>query len=83
MRGYVFQFREVFQEMPMLLDGALTTLHISALTLLFSLVVGILGALCRIVDSYHFLLEVPRKLSLHSGVLNSFIQYHYASFVLR
>jgi polar amino acid transport system permease protein len=47
MRGYVFQFREVFQEMPMLLDGALTTLHISALTLLFSFVVGILGALCR------------------------------------
>jgi polar amino acid transport system permease protein len=47
MRGYVFQFREVFQELPMLLDGALTTLHISVLTLLFSLVVGTIGALCR------------------------------------
>ena len=47
MHGYVFQFREVFQEMPMLLDGALTTLHISILTLLLSFVVGTLGALCR------------------------------------
>jgi polar amino acid transport system permease protein len=47
MRGYVFQFREVFQELPMLLDGAITTLHISVLTLVFSLVVGIIGALCR------------------------------------
>jgi polar amino acid transport system permease protein len=48
MRGYVFQFREIFQELPMLLDGALTTLHISILTLLLSLVVGTVGALCRI-----------------------------------
>jgi polar amino acid transport system permease protein len=47
MRGYVFQFREVFQELPMLLDGAITTLHISILTLVFSLIVGIIGALCR------------------------------------
>ncbi len=31
----------------MLVDGALTTLHISILTLLFSLVVGTIGALCR------------------------------------
>jgi len=31
----------------MLLDGALTTLHISVLTLFFSLVVGTIGALCR------------------------------------
>jgi len=48
MHGYVFQFGEVFRELPMLLDGALTTLHISALTLLFSLVVGTIGSLCRI-----------------------------------
>jgi polar amino acid transport system permease protein len=47
MHGYVFQFREVFQELPMLLDGALTTLHISILTLVFSFVVGTIGALCR------------------------------------
>ena len=47
MRGYVFQFREVFQELPMLLDGAITTLHISILTLVLSLIVGIIGALCR------------------------------------
>jgi polar amino acid transport system permease protein len=47
MHGYVFQFGEVFRELPMLLDGALTTLHISILTLLISLVVGTLGALCR------------------------------------
>jgi len=31
----------------MLLDGALTTLHISLLTLFFSFIVGTLGALCR------------------------------------
>ncbi|HEX7629370.1 MAG TPA: ABC transporter permease subunit, partial [Candidatus Methylomirabilis sp.] len=31
----------------MLLDGALTTLHISILTLFFSFVVGTAGALCR------------------------------------
>lgn len=47
MHGYVFQFGEVFRELPMLLDGALTTLHISVLTLAFSLVVGTIGALCR------------------------------------
>ncbi len=47
MHGYVFQFRPVFQALPMLLDGALTTLHISILTLFFSFVVGTAGALCR------------------------------------
>ncbi len=47
MHGYVFQFRDVWAELPALLDGALTTLHISALTLLLSFVVGTLGALCR------------------------------------
>jgi polar amino acid transport system permease protein len=47
MHGYVFQFRPVFQDFPMLLDGALTTLHISILTLFFSFVVGTAGALCR------------------------------------
>ena len=47
MHGYVFQFGEIFRELPMLLDGALTTLHLSILTLLISLVVGTAGALCR------------------------------------
>jgi len=47
MHGYVFQFRPVFQELPMLLDGALTTLHLSGLTLLLSALLGTLGALCR------------------------------------
>jgi polar amino acid transport system permease protein len=47
MHGYVFQFRPVFQDLPMLLDGALTTLHISILTLFFSFVLGTAGALCR------------------------------------
>jgi His/Glu/Gln/Arg/opine family amino acid ABC transporter permease subunit len=46
--GYVFQFRLVFQEFPSLLEGALTTLHLSVLTLLLSLVVGTLGAVCRL-----------------------------------
>jgi polar amino acid transport system permease protein len=46
--GYVFQFRLVFQELPSLLEGAVTTLHLSLLTLLLSLVVGTAGALCRL-----------------------------------
>jgi polar amino acid transport system permease protein len=46
--GYVFQFRLVFQEFPTLLEGALTTLHLSLLTLLFSLIVGTVGALGRL-----------------------------------
>jgi polar amino acid transport system permease protein len=46
--GYVFQFRLVFQEFPSLLGGALTTIHLSLLTLLLSLAVGILGAVCRL-----------------------------------
>jgi len=48
MHGYVFQFRPVFQQLPMLLDGALTTLHISLLTLFFSFALGTAGALCRL-----------------------------------
>ncbi len=47
MHGYVFQFRDVWAELPALLDGALTTLHISILTLLLSFAVGTVGALCR------------------------------------
>ncbi len=48
MPGYVFQFRLVFQEFPTLLEGALLTIHLSLLTLLFSLIVGTVGALCRL-----------------------------------
>jgi polar amino acid transport system permease protein len=48
MHGYVFQFRPVFQELPLLLSGALMTLHISFLTLVFSILVGTIGALCRL-----------------------------------
>jgi polar amino acid transport system permease protein len=48
MHGYVFQFREIFAELPLLLSGALVTIHISVLTLFFSLLVGIAGALCRL-----------------------------------
>ncbi|HEV8673579.1 MAG TPA: amino acid ABC transporter permease [Methylomirabilota bacterium] len=48
MPGYVFQFGLVFQELPTLLDGALTTLHLSLLTLLGSLVVGTFGAMGRL-----------------------------------
>jgi polar amino acid transport system permease protein len=46
--GYVFQFRLVFQELPLLLDGAWLTLHLSLLTLGLSLVVGTVGALARL-----------------------------------
>ena len=48
MPGYVFQFRLVFQEFPSLLEGALTTVHLSLLTLLLSLIIGTAGALCRL-----------------------------------
>lgn len=48
MHGYVFQFRPVFHELPLLFDGALVTLHLSVLTLCLSLVVGTIGALCRL-----------------------------------
>lgn len=48
MPGYVFQFRLVFQELPSLLEGAWTTIHLSLLTLLGSLIVGTLGAVCRL-----------------------------------
>jgi His/Glu/Gln/Arg/opine family amino acid ABC transporter permease subunit len=46
--GYVFQFRLVFQEFPSLLGGALTTIHLSLLTLVLSLIIGTIGAMCRL-----------------------------------
>jgi polar amino acid transport system permease protein len=51
MPGYVFQFRLVFQEFPSLLDGAWLTIHLSLLTLVGSLVIGTLGAVCRLSAS--------------------------------
>ena len=48
MHGYVFQFRPVFRELPLLLSGALVTLHISILTLFFGFIIGTIGALCRL-----------------------------------
>jgi polar amino acid transport system permease protein len=48
MHGYVFQFRPVLDHLPLLLDGACATLQISVLTLILSLLVGTLGALCRL-----------------------------------
>ena len=48
MPGYVFQVRLVFQQFPSLLEGALTTVHLSLLTLLLSLIIGTAGALCRL-----------------------------------
>ena len=48
MHGYVFQFRPVFHELPLLLSGALVTIHISILALFLSFIVGTIGALCRL-----------------------------------
>ena len=59
MHGYVFQFRPVFQELPLLLSGALVTIHISILALCFSFIVGTIGALCRL--SRFRWLSVPAK----------------------
>jgi polar amino acid transport system permease protein len=59
MHGYVFQFRPIFQELPLLLSGALVTIHISVLALFFSFIVGTIGALCRL--SRFRWLSVPAK----------------------
>jgi polar amino acid transport system permease protein len=59
MHGYVFQFRPIFQELPLLLSGALVTIHISILTLFFSFIVGTIGALCRL--SRYRWLSTPAK----------------------
>jgi polar amino acid transport system permease protein len=59
MHGYVFQFRPIFQELPLLLSGALVTIHISILALFFSFIVGTIGALCRL--SRFRWLSVPAK----------------------
>ena len=45
--NYRFNFRDVFANFDMLLEGALLTLQLSAITMLFGLVLGILGALAR------------------------------------
>ena len=44
---YRFNFRDVLAQFDMLLDGALLTLQLSAVTMLFGLLIGILGALAR------------------------------------
>jgi His/Glu/Gln/Arg/opine family amino acid ABC transporter permease subunit len=59
MHGYVFQFRPVLRELPLLLSGALVTIHISIFALFFSFIVGTIGALCRL--SRFRWLSVPAK----------------------
>jgi len=44
---YRFNFRDVFQNIDMLVDGALLTLQLSAVTMAFGLLLGIVGALAR------------------------------------
>lgn len=44
---YRFNFRDVLAQFDMLLDGALLTLQLSAITMIFGLLIGILGALAR------------------------------------
>ncbi len=44
---YRFNFRDVFAQFDMLLEGALLTLQLSAVTMFFGLLLGILGALAR------------------------------------
>jgi len=44
---YTFNFRDVFAQFDTLLEGALLTLELSAVTMAFGLVIGILGALAR------------------------------------
>jgi polar amino acid transport system permease protein len=51
MLGYVFQFRLVFQEFPSLLEGAFRTIHLSLFTLILSLIIGTVGAMCRLSEN--------------------------------
>jgi polar amino acid transport system permease protein len=44
---YRFNFRDVFAQFDMLLDGALLTLQLSAITMVIGLALGIVGALAR------------------------------------
>ena len=44
---YTFNFRDVFAQFDTLIDGALLTLQLSAVTMAFGLVIGIIGALAR------------------------------------
>jgi len=44
---YRFNFRDVFAQFDMLLDGALLTLQLSAITMIIGLALGIVGALAR------------------------------------
>lgn len=44
---YRFNFRDVFANFDMLLEGALLTLQLSLITMAFGLLIGILGALAR------------------------------------
>lgn len=44
---YQFNFRDVFASIDMLLEGALLTLQLSAVTMAWGLAIGVLGALAR------------------------------------
>lgn len=44
---YTFSFRDVFAQFDTLLDGAVLTLQLSAITMAIGLVIGIIGALAR------------------------------------
>jgi polar amino acid transport system permease protein len=44
---YTFSFRDVFAQFDTLLDGAVLTLQLSAITMIAGLAIGIVGALAR------------------------------------
>jgi polar amino acid transport system permease protein len=44
---YTFNFRDVFAQFDTLVEGALLTLQLSAVTMLFGLLIGVAGALAR------------------------------------
>ena len=44
---YTFNFRDVFAQFDTLVDGALLTLQLSVVTMLFGLLIGVVGALAR------------------------------------
>jgi polar amino acid transport system permease protein len=46
--NYTFQFRDIFAAWEFLAEGVLTTLHLSVVTMVFGLAIGIAGAAARL-----------------------------------
>jgi len=61
--NYDFQFSYIIEQMPALLNGLLLTIEVSAISIAFSVLIGIVGAAIRI-------LEIPVLSHIVSGYVN-------------